>query len=193
MYEVGVRSLGKCLERLSDDDGIIDDDDIGNVNNYNRGRDIYPIQNLEDNTYGGVKTENISQGTRSMFTGPTVIAPYGMIGQGKTDTGALDAKTKYLGVDKNKLHNDQVYDTSILNIMQKLSGTEAQLRATDFAYLKDIGVYPNNRLMIARRFTKPHLDNIFGKVDKSLVMATMISWKPQTDNFLEIQFGEQGT
>ena len=164
-----------------------------NVNNYNRGRDIYPIQNLEDNTYGGVKTENISQGTRSMFTGPTVIAPYGMIGQGKTDTGALDAKTKYLGVDKNKLHNDQVYDTSILNIMQKLSGTEAQLRATDFAYLKDIGVYPNNRLMIARRFTKPHLDNIFGKVDKSLVMATMISWKPQTDNFLEITFGEQWT
>jgi hypothetical protein len=164
-----------------------------NVNNYNRGRDIYPIQNLEDNTYGGVKTEDISQGTRSMFTGPTVIAPYGMIGQGKTDTGALDTKTKYLGVDKNKLHNDQVYDTSILNIMQKLSGTEAQLRATDFAYLKDIGVYPNNRLMIARRFTKPHLDNIFGKVDKSLVMATMISWKPQTDNFLEITFGEQWT
>ena len=35
MYEVGVRSLGKCLERLSDDDGIIDDDDIGNVNNFN--------------------------------------------------------------------------------------------------------------------------------------------------------------
>lgn len=164
-----------------------------NVTNYNNGKDSYPIQNLEDNTYGGVKTENISQGTRSMFTGPTVIAPYGMIGQGRTDTGALDAKTKYLGVDRRKLHNDQIYDTSLLNIIERLSGTEAQLRPADFAYLKDVGVYPNNRLMIARRFTKPHLDNIFGKVDKSLVMATMISWRPQGENFLEIQFGEDWT
>ena len=164
-----------------------------NVTNYNSGKDSYPIQNLEDNTYGGVKTENISQGTRSMFSGPTVIAPYGMIGQGRTDTGALDAKTKYLGVDRRKLHNDQVYDISLLNIIERLSGTEAQLRPADFAYLKDVGVYPNNRLMIARRFTKPHLDNIFGKVDKSLVMATMISWKPQTDSFLEISFGEEWT
>jgi hypothetical protein len=164
-----------------------------NVTNYNSGKDSYPIQNLEDNTYGGVKTENISQGTRSMFSGPTVIAPYGMIGQGRTDTGALDAKTKYLGVDRRKLHNDQVYDISLLNIIERLSGTEAQLRPADFAYLKDVGVYPNNRLMIARRFTKPHLDNIFGKVDKSLVMATMISWRPQTENFLEISFGEEWT
>ena len=162
-----------------------------NVTNYNSGKDIYPIQNLEDNTYGGVKTEDIDQGTRSVFTGPTVIAPYGMIGKGRTDTGALDVNTKYIGVNRRSLHNDQVYDTSLLNIMERLSGTEAQLRPADFAYLKDVGVYPNNRLMIARRFTKPHLDNIFGKVDKSLVMATMISWKPQTENFLEISFGEK--
>ena len=161
-----------------------------NVTNYNSGKDSYPIQNLEDNTYGGVFTQDINEGTRSMFSGPTVIAPYGMIGKGRTDTGALDVNTKYVGVDRRQLHNDQVYDTSLLNIIERLSGTEAQLRPADFAYLKDVGVYPNNRLMIARRFTKPHLDNIFGKVDKSLVMATMISWKPQTENFLEISFGE---
>ena len=164
-----------------------------NVTNYNSGKDSYPIQNLEDNTYGGVFTQDINEGTRSMFSGPTVIAPYGMIGKGRTDTGALDVNTKYVGVDRGKLHNDQVYDTSLLNILERLSGTEAQLRPADFAYLKDVGVYPNNRLMIARRFTKPHLDNIFGKVDKSLVMATMISWKPQTENFLEISFGEEWT
>lgn len=161
-----------------------------NVANYNTGKDVYPIQNLEDNTYGGVKTENINQGTRSIFSGPTVIAPYGMIGTGRTENGRLDAKSKYLGVKKEQLHNDQVYDTSLLNIIERLSGTEAQLRPADFAYLKDIGVYPNNRLMIARRFTKPHLDNIFGKVEKSLAMAIMIAWKPQTENFLEISFGE---
>ena len=164
-----------------------------NVTNYNKGKDVYPIDNLTDNTYGGVKKESISEGTRSMFTGPTVIAPYGMIGQGKTDTGALDANSKYIGVDRNKLHNDQIYDTSLLNIIERLSGTEAALRPADFAYLKNVGVYPNNRLMIARRFTKPHLDNIFGvpKSPGALVMATMISWKPQDQDFLEISFGEE--
>lgn len=164
-----------------------------NVNNYNSGKDSYPIQNLEDNTYGGVFTNNINEGTRSMFSGPTVIAPYGMIGQGKTDTGALDVKTKYVGVDRNKLHNDQIYDISLLNIIEKLSGTEAQLRPADFAYLKDVGVYPNNRLMIARRFSGPHLDNIFSTSKGALVMATMISWKPQGEAFLDISFGEVWT
>lgn len=166
-----------------------------NVTNYNSGKDVYPIDNLTDNTYGGVKKESISEGTRSMFTGPTVISPYGMIGQGKTDTGAMDANSKYIGVDRNKLHNDQIYDTSLLNIIERLSGTEAALRPADFAYLKNVGVYPNNRLMIARRFTKPHLDNIFGvpKSPGALVMAIMVSWKPQDQDFLEISFGEEWT
>ena len=49
----------------------------------------------------------------------------------------------------NLLHNNDVYDTSVLNILEKLAETKAALRPTDFAYLKNIGVYPNNRLMIA--------------------------------------------
>ena len=57
---------------------------------------------------------------------------------------ALDAKTKYLGVDKRKLHNDQVYDISLLNIIERLSGTEAQLRPADFAYLKDCLLYTSD-------------------------------------------------
>jgi hypothetical protein len=36
-----------------------------------------------------------------------------------------------------------IYDTSLLNIIEKLANTEAALRPSDFAYLKDVGVYPN--------------------------------------------------
>ena len=96
----------------------------------------------------------------------------------------------------NKLHNNDVYDTSVLNIIQKLSGTKAALKPQDFAYLKDLGVYPNNRLMVARRFHSPSGDNIMVKSKSkkySGPMAVLISWVPEGDNFVDITFGEHWT
>lgn len=163
-----------------------------NVSNYNKGTDVYPIINLGDNKHGSVKTEEINEGTRSLFTGPTVISPYGNVGKMGTDNGGGIGADKYDGINRKQLHNDQIYDTSILNILEKLSGTEAALRPADFAYLKDVGVFPNNRLMVARRFVGPHTDNIFGKGKDGipLPMAVMISWKPQGEDFISISFGE---
>jgi len=94
----------------------------------------------------------------------------------------------------NLLHNNDVYDTSVLNILEKLAETKAALRPTDFAYLKNVGVYPNNRLMIARRFVAPSGDNIMVKRDSKDVpsIATLISWVPENaENFVEITFGEE--
>lgn len=99
---------------------------------------------------------------------------------------SYDGKTK----GSNLLHNNDVYDTSVLNIVEKLSGTKAALRPSDFAYLKDLGVYPNNRLMIARRFHSPSGNNIMVKAREYPSMATLISWVPENDNFLEFSFGE---
>jgi hypothetical protein len=92
----------------------------------------------------------------------------------------------------NLLHNNDVYDTSVLNIIERLAPTKASLRPTDFAYLKYVGVYPNNRLMIARRFVAPSGDNIMiNRTSKEVPsIATLISWVPEGDDFLEIQFGE---
>jgi len=187
---IGVRSIAKPTGMSYFNGG-----DSRNINvlNYNRATDKYPITNLSDNKYGGVKTEDINEGTRSLFTGPTVISPYANIGKIGSNNGGGIGADPYKGINRRLLHNDQIYDTSLLNILEKLSGTEAALRPGDFAYLKDIGVYPNNRLMIARRFTGPHQDNIFGKGKQGipLPMAVMISWKPQTEDFLSISFGEQ--
>ena len=94
----------------------------------------------------------------------------------------------------NLLHNNDVYDTSILNILEKLAPTKAALRPTDFAYLKHVGVYPNNRLMIARRFVSPSGDNIMVKRDSKEIpsIATLISWVPENaESFVEITFGEE--
>lgn len=90
-------------------------------------------------------------------------------------------------------HNDAAYDTSLLNIIEKLSRSKSSaLRPQDFAYCKYLGVYPNNRLMIARRFPSPSKDNIFGKSGQ-LPKSILISWKTETEDFLEFTFGEEWT
>jgi len=164
-----------------------------NVNNYNLGTsDKYPIQGI-GNTKSSNVTMNMSYGTKSLFTGQNVISPYGNLGKtGTDDGGGLGLKTDYKGVNRNTLHNNDIYDTSLLNIIEKLSSTMASLRPADFAYLKDVGVFPNNRLMIARRFLSPQGDNIFGKSTKTQgAMAILAAWKPQGEDFLEISFGEK--
>ena len=94
---------------------------------------------------------------------------------------------------KAVLHNNTVYDTSILNIIEQLSSTKASLRPQDFAYLKNVGVYPNNRLMIARRFAAPASDNIMMPKKKGEInsFATLISWVPEGIDFLDFTFGEE--
>ena len=136
-----------------------------------------------------------STGTRSLFSGsPSAsLAPYGNVGKlGTTNGGGMDMSGPYKGIKRSSLHNNTVYDTSLLNIIEQLSGTQAELRPSDFAYLKDVGVFPNNRLMIARRFGSPHNDNIFLKgLATGQPLAIMISWKPQGEDFVKISFGEK--
>ena len=158
-------------------------------------------------TFNGGNTRNVSVnaynnklGSKhpgSLFTGKRVLRPWPDIKNGNT-TGTDDI-TMVNGVITNdatsrkELHNDSVYDTSVLNIIEKLSGTRAELRPADFAYLKDIGVYPNNRLMIARRFAGPAIDNIMYKKGQSELssLAVLISWLPENQDFLDISFGEK--
>ena len=134
-------------------------------------------------------------GTRSLFSGSgsASVAPYGNVGKlGTTNGGGMDMSGPYKGIKRSSLHNNTVYDMSLLNIIEQLSGTQAELRPSDFAYLKDVGVFPNNRLMIARRFGSPHNDNIFVKgLATGQPLAIMISWKPQGEDFLKITFGEK--
>lgn len=157
-----------------------------NVNLYNVGRET-------DKERMG-QTNNTKGGIFSLFTGGNIVRPWPNI----SSTGALeeprlglagDPAEKYGGFSRSTLHNNDVYDTSILNIIEKTANTYAALRPSDFAYLKNVGVFPNNRLMVARRFYGPMSDDIFIKGKQA--MATMISWVTPGENFLELQYGEE--
>lgn len=150
-------------------------------------------RNITVNSYNTATGEGGNSGTRSIFSGGTgSIAPYANIGKTGTTTAGGMGFDEYKGVRRSTLHNNTVYDISLINIIEQLSGTQAELRPSDFAYLKDVGVYPNNRLMIARRFQSPQADNIYKKAKGvSAPMAIMISWKPQGEDFINISFGEE--
>jgi len=142
----------------------------------------------------------------SLFSGYRVVRAWPSVTEkdpkGLGDVNYADSKDEAGNLIKKgdnstrkALHNNSIYDVSVLNIIEKLAGTKAALRPADFAYLKNVGVYPNNRLMIARRFASPSDDNIMvPKKDSDLgSFATLISWIPETENFLDITFGEEWT
>jgi hypothetical protein len=154
-----------------------------NVNLYNAGK--------ETDKEKLAKTNNTNGGLLSAFTGGNVIRPWSNIGTTGKEEPSLGIDQTFKGVARRTLHNNDVYDTSILNLIEKLAGTSAALRPSDFAYLKKVGVYSNNRLVIARRFGGPMLDDIFAK--GKLPLAVMITWRTEAEDFLEISFGEQWT
>jgi hypothetical protein len=137
------------------------------------------------------KSGNTINSPVSLFSGGTLPNFWPNIKTAGTDLDPTGSTGSYSGFSRNDLHNNDVYDTSLLNIIEKLSFSKmAALRPQDFAYLKNVGVFPNNRLMIARRFLSPVKDNIMGKGGTS-PKSILISWKPEGEDFLSIDFGEE--
>ena len=158
--------------------------------------------------YNGQRPKSSSSGYgNSLFSGARIVRAWPGISTYRTnDIPGSDEKVDFNpGTEKDpqfkprkNLHNNDVYDTSVLNIVDNLKGTRAMVRMSDFAYLKDLGVYPNNRLMVARRFLSATTDNIYRNLNKGKnggseinPTAVMISWVTEGDNFLEISFGEK--
>jgi len=86
------------------------------------------------------------------------------------------------------IHNDEVNDISIASIVKYTSDTAMRLNFADFAYLKNVGVYPNNRLVVARRFAQGVQDDL--TTVKSAPLSTLVSWVPD-ENFIDVSFGEK--
>jgi hypothetical protein len=94
----------------------------------------------------------------------------------------------------SETHSDEVYNISTQNIIDKLNSYDSmRLKFADFAYCRDYGVYPNNRLVICRRFPSPVTDDLtFNGVSKDYTqpISTLISWFDDQKNTLEFSFGE---
>jgi len=169
--------------------------------NAGKSRNVKVIEyNNNASNAGMVSGNSLFSGSRIVRAWPNVSEndPKGLGDVNYKDRKDINGNIIDKKLDKStrkSLHNNSIYDVSVLNIIEKLSGTKGALRPADFAYLKDIGVYPNNRLMIARRFASPSDDNIMVPKKNSDLgsFATLISWIPENANFLDITFGEEWT
>jgi len=155
-----------------------------NVNFYNAGRESDKVKLKKS----GQKSSK--SGAFSLFTGSSLVKPWpGIKTTGNADSDNTGLVDDYPGVTRTALHNNEVYDTSILNIVEKLSSSKsAALRPSDFAYLKNIGNYPNNRLLICRRFPSPCGDDVFRIGTRPI--SVLIGFRAPGDDFLDLTFGE---
>lgn len=92
------------------------------------------------------------------------------------------------------IHDPGSYELSLSKIIEWSNSknlSSIKLRPIDFAYLKDVGVYPNNRLIICRRFPHPITDDIF---DSNVSpVSTIVSWAPEGEDLFDLSFGEKWT
>lgn len=141
-----------------------------------------------------------------------IIAPYGLTASGditdeyRTQFSGQNKYYRYQKTGKNnnvfaskgsKLHTDEIYNISTQNIIDQFQGIRhLSLKYADFAYLKDYGVYPNNRLIILRRFANPVTDDIYSLGDSDgpgTPISTIIGYVDNETDFLNFDFGEEWT
>lgn len=116
------------------------------------------------------------------------FSPFPSIKEGGVNpkTGSPTNIRKAEELNGNDVNN--ISTTELISWTQGIGMQSMQLTYADFAYLKNLGVYPNNRLMIARRFTSP-VSNDLTQVTSS-PMSTLISWVPDNQDFISVSFGE---
>ena len=127
-----------------------------------------------------------SKAVKSLF-GKGQFSPYPAKGSVNAETGSVTGIST-----AGDVHKDETYDTSITSLIEytKGEGMEAmRLTAADFAYLKNLGVYPNNRLIIARRFPAG-VPNDLTSI-KTPPMSTLISWVKDGDDFISVSYSEE--
>lgn len=97
-----------------------------------------------------------------------------------------------IGTNAQSIHNDDTNDVSIASIVEYTSGIPSmKLTFADFAYLKNVGVFPNNRLIVARRFQSGVHSDL--STVKDVPMATLVSWVPEDQEWLSADWGESWT
>lgn len=103
---------------------------------------------------------------------------------------SLFSSNSYSFVPTNVTTNsNDISTTGIIEYTQKISSMS--LKYSDFAYLKNLGVYTNNRLIIARRFNSPVADDLTTIISDISPSSTLVSWIPDNSEFISTEFGEE--
>jgi hypothetical protein len=96
-------------------------------------------------------------------------------------------------IDPSKIGGD---DPSNINLAHLIQWSETKpavrLRWSNFVYLRDLGLYPNNRIKILRRYVHPTADTISSTWGEPI--STMITWVDPADaSMVDFTFGEKWT
>jgi len=109
----------------------------------------------------------------------------------RNETGGI-LKTRRKGNNFLSQHNDEIYDLSTPYIIDKLESIPAlSLKYSDFAYLKNYGVYPNNRLVVIRRFETPVGDDLFAIEGLKKPMSTIVGYVEDIGKLIETKVSEE--
>lgn len=127
----------------------------------------------------------------------TVFSSYKSKSGGKAEKHFLRRSNdngQFKGILSTSPHEDSIYDVSTTNVVTRLSeaGDHLALSYGDFAYLKDLGVYPNNRLIVCRRFPIGVVDDLYS-VEKDSIQpprSTVLSYIKEDEDFLTFDFSE---
>ncbi len=95
--------------------------------------------------------------------------------------------------NENKATNPYIQLIYDFNQTKGNPGAGLRIKAADLAYLRELGVYPINRMAILRRF--PEGCFVLEDLNEMKIepISTVIGWIKHTDNFGKIQFGETWT
>jgi hypothetical protein len=143
-----------------------------------------PLGLIDD---GGVSTYNQTGNIESIFSA------YSKKGQKQTLKRSSGINNS--GILSGTPHSDDIYNISTSNIIEKLSGIQhMRLTYADFAYTKDLGVYPNNRLAIVRKFKSPVVDDLYNvSSGPGEPISTLVTWVDPGKDFISIKFNEEWT
>ncbi len=106
-----------------------------------------------------------------------------------SESGNPNKSLKKDSKSNKTITNTDIYDISLSSIISYCKNIKSmQLKPSDFMYLRDLGLYPNNRLIICRRF-RTGVENDLA-VSKQEPISTIVSWIPEGSKMMEFSFGE---
>jgi len=186
------KSLNNFNNKAILSDGTLGEPNTGNI--YGKKMRIRPAQQNTQTSQGQQTTTSQGSSTQNP--------------SGDPNQSLQDAILVYKGKDENDtiqnyykgsvFYKDDTNEDPYISLMQwsgDASRRSLRLRAADFAYLKDLGVYPINRLWILRRFPDNCVvpNNLLEWGNNAIEpVSTIVGWiKDREDaEFLSVSFHE---
>lgn len=189
---------------ITSSNGLSNDNDRGNI--YGRALKIRlkKSTNSVGNDVNPPATPNNSNGKENIPTNINQTTPDNNSNPEKYSSGILMYKGDGYAGDmpnylKNNVYREDTDEDPYIALIRNFGGFKPlRLRAADFAYLRDLGVYPINRLWILRRFPDNSVvpNNLLSwsssKTMGSEAISTVIGWiKPKEDSdMFTVNFNE---